>query len=244
MSKKVLFGTILLLMVGLLASCSGVKQSDLDAANAAKTAAETQVASLQSQLTTAKTATTQAQNELTTTQQLLTDANAKIADLQKLLSGLAPTLSFESQTFFDSTNKFTFFYPKTWTQPVYFTLSDTWLAWLVEPEYLAPAVQMNKLPDTIATLSDVFTKNLGLSNARVTSTSTATNSHGIKADVLEGTYAPDATSTLNVKVFGFKQGGYWWVMWFYQSPLLGDLKGGGAKPVYCDEIFSTWQFIK
>jgi outer membrane murein-binding lipoprotein Lpp len=52
MKKYILIGTSLLLVIGLLAGCGGVKQEDLDAANAAKNAAQAQVTTLQNEVDT------------------------------------------------------------------------------------------------------------------------------------------------------------------------------------------------
>lgn len=68
-----------MLVVGLLASCSGVKQADLDAANAAKAAAEAQVTTLQGQLSAANAAKTKAETDLAA-------AHATIADVQAQLT--------------------------------------------------------------------------------------------------------------------------------------------------------------
>ena len=83
MKKKVLFGITLLLMVGLLASCGGAKQADLDAVNAAKTVAESQAASLQIQLNNANAAVARAQSDLATADTAKTRAETDLAAAQK-----------------------------------------------------------------------------------------------------------------------------------------------------------------
>jgi predicted ester cyclase len=55
MKKYILIGMSLLLVVGLLAGCSGIKQEDLDAANAAKNAAQVQANTLQNEVNVLQT---------------------------------------------------------------------------------------------------------------------------------------------------------------------------------------------
>jgi predicted ester cyclase len=66
MKKYILIGMSLLLLVGLLAGCSGVKQADLDAANTAKNAALSQVNTLQNQVSAANAQVSTLQNQLNT----------------------------------------------------------------------------------------------------------------------------------------------------------------------------------
>jgi hypothetical protein len=85
MKRKALIALALLVVATLLVGCGGVSQEDLDAAVAAKTAAETQVTSLQSQLTKAQSdltaataAKTKAEADLATAQASLTKANSDL----------------------------------------------------------------------------------------------------------------------------------------------------------------------
>lgn len=56
MYRKILIGISLLLVIGLLAGCSGVKQEDLDAAKARENTLQSEMNSMQSQLDTANAA--------------------------------------------------------------------------------------------------------------------------------------------------------------------------------------------
>lgn len=97
MKKKVLFGITLLLMVGLLASCGGAKQADLDAVNAAKTVAESQAASLQIQLNNANAAVAKAQSDLAAADTAKTQAETDLAAAQtKAASDLSAANSAKS----------------------------------------------------------------------------------------------------------------------------------------------------
>jgi len=93
MKKKVLIGMALLLVVPLLASCGGVAQEDLDAAESDLAAAEAQVASLQSQLgaaqsdlDAAESDLAAAESELATAESDLSAANAAKATAQSALA--------------------------------------------------------------------------------------------------------------------------------------------------------------
>ncbi|MDD5190450.1 MAG: hypothetical protein PHE50_05345 [Dehalococcoidales bacterium] len=89
MKKRVFLGIALLLVVGLLSSCSGVKQADLDAALADKTAAQAQVTSLQSQLAAANTAKTAAEAAVTTANAGKAAAEAALASAQAAATSAA-----------------------------------------------------------------------------------------------------------------------------------------------------------
>ncbi len=84
--KTIVIVIALLTSIGLLAGCSGVKQADLDSANAAKAAAEAQVTSLQSQLTAASTAKTKAEADLAVSNTAITKAQTDLAASQKALT--------------------------------------------------------------------------------------------------------------------------------------------------------------
>ena len=81
MKKKVLIGMALLLVVPLLVSC-GVPQEDLDAAVAAKEAAEAQVASLQSQLGAAQSDLDAAESDLAAAEGELATVESDVAAAQ------------------------------------------------------------------------------------------------------------------------------------------------------------------
>ena len=243
MKKKVLIGIALLLVVGLVAGCGKTT-------TVTTTATVTTMATTTKPVTTTATATTTVTAVQTTTATVRTTTTATVTTTETVTlsaGGVAPPkLSFTAKTYSDTTNKFSFSYASSWGVGTGFVASDTSLAWFSDQAYNCPAVLIDKLPDTIASLSDVFTKNLNLTNAAVTdgSITTAQNGYGITADVLEGSYNSDATTVLNVRIYGFKSGGFWWIMFFYQHPSLGDLKGGGSNPVWANEVFSTWQFTK
>ena len=82
MKRKVLIGMALLLVVPLLASCGGVAQEDLDAAVAAKEAAEAQVASLQSQLGAAQSDLDAAESDLAAAESDLATAQGDLSSAQ------------------------------------------------------------------------------------------------------------------------------------------------------------------
>jgi chromosome segregation ATPase len=84
--KAIVIVIALLTSIGLLAGCGGVKQADLDAANAAKATAEAQVTSLQSQLTATNTAKTKAEADLAVANTAITKAQTDLAASQKALT--------------------------------------------------------------------------------------------------------------------------------------------------------------
>jgi predicted ester cyclase len=92
MYKKTLIGISLLLIIGLLVGCSGIKQEDLDAANAAKNAAQAQVNTLQTQVNTANAAKTKAEANISIVRQYVAAMNVgfKTGDFNGLDQLLAP----------------------------------------------------------------------------------------------------------------------------------------------------------
>jgi len=228
--KKTLIAVVFLLVVSLLASCSGVKQADLDAANAAK-------ASVQSDLVKA--------------QADLAAASRTIAE-QNMLSAL----HFVPEKFTSTAHKFSFRYNSTWSDATGFTLFGPLDASVIAKfgagEWFCPQVVVSVLPKTTgATLSDVLitpaylTATYGQSPAIGTIHADKTNFYGTKASVVTwqwgGAEEDESTDDItDAKSFGFIKGDNWYVMTVFSLNVFF----GPLENAYPDDIFNTWQFTE
>jgi mannose-6-phosphate isomerase-like protein (cupin superfamily) len=139
--------------------------------------------------------------------------------------------------YIDTVNKFTFKYNDTWTKNTA-AITETTLAFVSSARAKCPGIVVRRFPESDApTLKALLPRIFGAKASPVTSTDEKiTNTYGIVADAHVLEYTAPNGNQLHAKVYGFRSGGFWWVMYIYQSPQLGTLEG-----VLPDEIFNTWR---
>ena len=138
----------------------------------------------------------------------------------------------------DTTNKFAFGYNQRWLKNTAAITGNTLASVSLAP-HNCPGAVVIRFPEAEApTLKALLPGIFGPKSNPLTSTDEkATNAYGIVADAHVLEYAAPTGNRLYAKAYGFRSGGFWWVMYIYQSPQLGTLEG-----VMPDEIFDTWRF--
>ena len=140
--------------------------------------------------------------------------------------------------FTDTINKFAFNYNIMWTKNTAL-ITETTLAFVSLARSNCPGAVVRRFPESDApTLKALLPSIFGPKSNPVTSTDEkVTNAYGIVADAHVLEYAALTGNRLDAKVYGFRSGGFWWVMYIYQSQ-----QGGTLEGVLPDEIFNTWRF--
>jgi|GEM_PF-3070131 len=256
MKNNVLIGIALLILLPLLAGCSGTKTT---ATTTAATTAKTTVvsntavntAAATTTPTTAKTtaatttvATTSATTTATTTSATTTATTTSTTTTAS--TSTAPTLSFAAAIYTDTTYKFSFQYDASWTTT--WKGANTPVAWA--NALYDPSVRIYVFPKTTGdTLADVLTSsayktNLGTDikgDIKIGETkANVTNVYGTTATPILFTYTHENGSVAISEAFGTIQGDKWFIMHI----TIADAWSMPLSTLYPDEIFSTWQFTK
>ncbi len=141
--------------------------------------------------------------------------------------------------YIDTANKFAFHYNKTWIKNAAAIAGNT-VAFFSSAPYNCPGAVVMRFPESDApTLKELLPRIFGAKSNPVTATDEKiTNAHGTTANAHVLEYASQNGTRMDAKVYGFRSGSLWWVLYLYQAPTLGTLDG-----VMPDEVFNTWKFF-